>query len=200
MNTDWRSAMDTWTRLTETEGGDVGVCWTSPAHADAVHPAAGDEVTIHVAGPLEEGQCAEAGQRQSLSVHMGSVACPHGWDMAISRMVRGDQCRLRCRKSYAQGTMMALGGDRRDAAAGRRLSRRLSMEATQRSARRRSMMPPSPSVPVVPESTPADEADAEEEPFLYFELELVGTRRLRRPARQLRWLAAVVSGAHGGAT
>lgn len=171
-------------------------------------PAPGDHVTIEVAGPLEPGESPDEDQRNRVRVQIGSVACPRGWDVALKRMTCGDTARLRCRQSYAHGTMLALGGDRRDVAAGRRLSRRLSLLAMKRTGRRAS----GGQIPAViaeeegeEEDGPEDEPEpapgfvAVSEPMQEFDLRLERVMRLRRPARALRWLTAVVAALDGGA-
>ena len=117
-------------------------------------------------------------------------------------MVCGDSARLRCRQSYAQGTMLALGGDRRDMLAGRRLSRRLSLIAMQATGRRSSGGNiPVPSIAEGDEDALSEEEQEEDEsagfvavsePMMEFDVRLERIIRLRRPARALRWLKAAV--------
>eukprot|EP00937_MAST-01D_sp_MAST-1D-sp2_P005324 g5324.t1 len=160
-------------------------------------PSLGDHVTLDVAGPLEPEAEADEEQWFRVRVQLGSVACPRGWDVAVQRMLVGEHARLRCKQSYAQGAMVALGGDRRDAVAGRRMSRRLSLLAVQSSAGGARASLGAPSI-----SEGAEEEGEEDdvsapvphvaEPQNVFEVKLAAVHRLRRPQRALQWLQAVV--------
>eukprot|EP00936_MAST-01D_sp_MAST-1D-sp1_P000084 g84.t1 len=183
----------------EVVAGEMSMLHHRSANGLVMSPGPGDYVTIEVAGPLEAGERPNEDQRNRLRVQIGSVACPRGWGEALKHMVCGDRARLRCRQSYAQGTMLALGGDRRDMLAGRRLSRRLSLIAMQATGRRAS-------VGNIPVSIAEGDEDAESaddddesagfvavsEPLMEFDVRLERIIRLRRPARALRWLKAVV--------
>ena len=183
----------------EVMAGEMSMLHHRSGNGLVMPPGPGDYVSIEVAGPLDAGERPNEDQRNRLRVQIGSVACPRGWGEALKHMVCGDSARLRCRQSYAQGTMLALGGDRRDMLAGRRLSRRLSLIAMQATGRRSSGGNIPVSIAEGDENAESEDDDDENagfvavsEPLMEFDVRLERIIRLRRPARALRWLKAVV--------